>query len=130
MSGTEKQSKHKVCGRDVPGTSWAQMSRISRTKNFMQVAFFCCFGQGPRESLGPFRAGVFRECPSGCLWGPSGPGLRSVQKESRECPRVSKRRPEHSGTLGHVLDTLGTPPGDTRTDTPGTLRTRRAERLL
>ena len=45
----------------------------------------------PQESLGPFGPEVSRECPSGCLWGPSGPGLRGVQKVSRECPRSVKR---------------------------------------
>ena len=39
-----------------------------------------------QESLGPFGPEVSRECPSGCLWGPSGPGLQSVQKVSGECP--------------------------------------------
>ena len=49
-----------------------------------------CFAKPPgllQESLGPFGPEVSRECPSGCLWCPSGPGLRSVQKVSRECPR-------------------------------------------
>ena len=47
----------------------------------------------------PENGGCPRECPTGCPRGPSGPGLRSVQKVSRECP----------GTLsGHFLDTPGT----------------------
>ena len=54
----------------------------------------------PRPAIGvsrPLRARVSRECPSRCLWGPSGLGLRSVQKVSRErCPRHS----------GHTLGTL------------------------
>ena len=58
---------------------------------------------GFQESLGPFGPEVFRECPSGCLWGPSGPALRSVQKVSRECPQSIKKV---SRTLrGHSRDT-------------------------
>ena len=63
-----------------------------------------------QESLGPFGPEVSRECPSGCLWGPSGPGLRSGQKVSPECPRSVKKVSGDSGdtleTLwGHFLDT-------------------------
>ena len=81
-----------------------------------------------QESLGPFGPEVSRECLSGCLRGPSGPGLRSVQKVSRECPRSVKkvsrtlrghsrvtfwtlRRPGPEGPQrhpeGHSRDTLG-----------------------
>ena len=50
----------------------------------------------------PRKRGCPTECPTGCLWAPSGPGPRSVQKASRECPRVS-------GTpLGHSRDTFWT----------------------
>ena len=35
----------------------------------------------------PETGGCPRECPTGCPRGPLGPGLRSVQKVSRECPR-------------------------------------------
>ena len=38
----------------------------------------------------------------GCLWGPSGPGLRSVQKVSRECPQSVR------DTFLTLRDTLGT----------------------
>ena len=70
------------------------------------------------ESLGPFGPEVSRECPSGCLRGPLGPGLRSVQKVFRECPPgVSKRCPDTPGPKG---------PKNTPRDTPGTLRARRA----
>ena len=90
----------------------------------------------------PENGGCPRECPTGCLRGPSGPGLRSVQKVSPECPGHLFDTP---GTLsGHFLDTPEpgarrvpgtprqtlprTPPifGDTLGDTPGTLRARRA----
>ena len=56
-----------------------------------------------QESLGLFRPEVSRECPLGCLWGPSSPALRSVQKVSRECPGVSKKV---SQTLRDALGTL------------------------
>ena len=98
--------------------------------------------QHPRPATGVSQAlrarsvsGVSRECPSGCLWGPSGPGLRSVQKVSRECPRSVKKV---SRTLReHSRDTFWTlrspepegpqrhPEGHSR-DTPETLRARRA----
>ena len=42
----KKQPKHKVFGRDIPGTSGTQTSGYPGQKNFMQVAFFCCFRQG------------------------------------------------------------------------------------
>ena len=41
-------------------------------------------GVSPRVS--PKMGGCARECPTRCSQGPSGPGLRSVQKVSRECP--------------------------------------------
>ena len=44
-SGPKKQPKHKVLGRDIPGTSGTQTSGYPG-QNFMQVAFFCCFRQG------------------------------------------------------------------------------------
>ena len=89
----------------------------------------------------PENGGCLRECPTGCLWGNSGPRLRSVQKVSRECPRSVKKV---SRTLrGHSQDTFWTlrspgnrrvpetprrtlprtPPvfGDTLGDTAGTL---------
>ena len=83
----------------------------------------------------PENGGCPRECPPGGARGPSGPGLRSVQKVSRECPRSVKKV---SRTLRDTLGTLfghsgrrtfpRTPPifGDTLGDTPGTLRARRA----
>ena len=87
--------------------------------------------QPPRPATGVSRAlrarsvpRVSRECPSGCLWGPSGPGLRSVQIVSRECPQSVKKV---SRTLrGHSRDTFWTlrspkGPRDTPRDTPGTL---------
>ena len=77
---------------------------------------------------------------SGCLWGFSGPGFRSVQKVSRECPRSVKKV---SRTLRNTLGTLfglsgargpkgprncetprGKCPGDHPRDIPGTLRAR------
>ena len=85
-----------------------------------------------QESLGPFGPEVSRECRSGCFWGPSSPGLRSVQKVSRECPRSVQ---ETILTLrGHSRDTFGTlrgpgPKGARDTpmrDTPGILRAQRA----
>ena len=58
-----------------------------------------------RSLLGPSARsvpGVF----SGCLWGPSGPGLRSVQRLSQECRRSVKKV---SRTLrGHSRDTFWT----------------------
>ena len=58
----------------------------------------------PRERP-PKNGGCPRECPTGCLRGPSGPGLRSVQKVSRECPECQKGVPATPGTLsGHFLD--------------------------
>ena len=65
-----------------------------------------------KKSLEPFGPEVSRECPSGCLWGPSRPGLRSVQKVSRECP---------PGVFGTPFDTPGTLSGHSR-DTFWTLR--------
>ena len=63
----------------------------------------------------PENGGCPTECPTGCPWGPSGPGLRSVQKVSRERPRSVKKCPDTPGTLsGHFLDT----PSDTPSDTP------------
>ena len=94
----------------------------------------------------PENRGCPRECPTGCLQGPSGPGLRSVRKVSRECAlEFQKGVPDTPGTLsGYFLDTPEpgarralqtprrtlprTPPvfWDTLGDTPGTLRARRA----
>ena len=97
----------------------------------------------------PENGGCARECPKGCPRRPLAPGLRSVQKVSRECPRsVKKVTPgvwDTPRTLsGHFLDTpepgaqrapgtplrtlTRTPPvfGDTLGDTLGTLRARRA----
>ena len=66
-----------------------------------------CNTPGPlQESLRPFGPEVSRECPSGCLWGPSGPGLRSVQKVSRECPRSV--RDTFLTLRGHSRDTFWT----------------------
>ena len=81
--------------------------------------------------LGPFGPEVSRECPSRCLWGPSGPGLRSVQRGSRECPRSVKKVSRHSrDTLETLFGHSGAQgpkgPIDTLKDTPGTLRARRA----
>ena len=44
-SGREKQPKHKVFGREVPGHLGPRRRDIP-DKNFMYVAFFCCFRQG------------------------------------------------------------------------------------
>ena len=68
----------------------------------------------------PRKRGCRTECPAGCLWGPSGPALRSVQKVSRECPQSVKKV---SRTLwGHSRDTFWTlrspGPRDTPRDTP------------
>ena len=72
-----------------------------------------------QESLGPFGPEVSRECPSGCLWGPSGPGLRSVQKVSRECPRSVKKVSRHSGdTLGALFGQRGARGPKRPRDTP------------
>ena len=105
-----------------------------------------------QESLGPFgpevarsvpesvpeNGGCPRECPTGCLRGPSGPGLQTVQKVSRECPRSV--RDTLLRLQGHFLDP--SEPGARRApqtprrtlprtppvfgDTPGTLWARRA----
>ena len=54
----------------------------------------------------PEHRGVSREYPMECLWGPLGPGLRSVQKVSRECPRSVEKV---SQTLrAHSRDTVWT----------------------
>ena len=63
-----------------------------------------------QESLGPFAPKLSRECPSGCLWGPLGPGLQSVPKVSPECPwsvrkvfgprDTPRQLPEHFGPEG------------------------------
>ena len=44
-SGTEKQPKHKVLGRDIPGTSETQTSGYPRQK-LSASGLFCCFRQG------------------------------------------------------------------------------------
>ena len=41
----KKQPKHRVFGRDIPGHPGPRRRDIPG-KNFMQVAFFCCFRQG------------------------------------------------------------------------------------
>ena len=46
FSGPKKQPKHKVFGRDIPGTSGAQTSAYPGQKLYAAVAFFCCFRQG------------------------------------------------------------------------------------
>ena len=96
----------------------------------------------------PENGGCPRECPKACPWGPLGPGLRSVQKVSQECPRSV---PDTFLTLrGHSRDTFWTlrsprrkGPRDTPSDTPsnthvfknafgdtlGTLRAQRPERV-
>ena len=107
----------------------------------------------PRPATGVFRAlrarsvpgsvpengGCPTECPTGCLRDPSGPGLRSVQKVSRECPqsvkKVSRTLRGHSrdtpelgarrvpetlrGTLRRTPPIFGDTPGDTPRDTSG-----------
>ena len=85
-----------------------------------------------QESLGPFgaRPEVSRECPSRCLWGPSGPGLQSVQKVSRECPQCPGHLFDTFWLSGHFFGHSGARgpkgPRDTPRDTPGTLWARRA----
>ena len=75
----------------------------------------------PRVS--PKTGGCLRECPTGCRRGPSGPGPRSVQKVSRECPRSV--RDTFLTLRGHSQDTFWTLPrtppvfGDTPGDTSG-----------
>ena len=54
----------------------------------------------------PENGGCPRECPTGCPRGPSGPGLRSVQKVSRECPRSV--RDTFLTLRGHSRDTFWT----------------------
>ena len=44
-SGTEKQPKHKVFGRDIPGTSGTQTSGYPGQKLYASGCF-CCFRQG------------------------------------------------------------------------------------
>ena len=88
--------------------------------------------QRPWPAPGPFGPEVSRERPSGCLWGPSGPGLWSVQKVSRESPRSVKKVSGHSGdTLGTLFGHSGARgpkgPRDTPRDTPGTLQSPRPE---
>ena len=57
-----------------------------------------------QESLGPFGPEVFRECPSGCFWGPSGPEntprdtpgtLRA--RRARETPVAGRGGCKHMG---------------------------------
>ena len=90
---------------------------------------------GPLQgSLGPFgpevspgvspKTGVSPEVSHGVSPGPFGPGLRSVQKVSRECPRSVWDT--FSTLQGHSRDTFWTlrslgpkGPGDTPWDTPG-----------
>ena len=80
--------------------------RISLQKNQENSPTSCNPPDLLQESLGPFGPEVSQECPPGCLQGPSGPGLRSVQKVSRECPRSVKKV---SRTLRfHSRDTLWT----------------------
>ena len=70
----------------------------------------------------PENGGCPTECPTGCLRGPSGPGLRSVrwQMVSRECPRSV--RDTFLTLRGHSRDTFGhsraQAPGDTPSGTP------------
>ena len=87
--------------------------------------FFCNHFATPpacyRSLSGPFGPEVSRECLSGCLWGPSGPGLRSVQKVSRECSQSV--RDTFLTLWEHSRDTFWTPRSP---DAPGTLRAQRA----
>ena len=63
-----------------------------------------------QESLRPFGPEVSRECPSGCLQGPSGPGSGVSKKCPESLPGVSKRYPRHSGdTLGTLFGHSGAP---------------------
>ena len=79
--------------------------------------FILALADQAQESLGPFRPEVSLECPrecprkggasegecpTGCLQGPSGPGLRGVQKVFRECPR------SFLTLQGHSRDTFRT----------------------
>ena len=96
-----------TCG--VCSGRWDRASDlVSRTPGLLQ------------ESLGPFgkcprKLGCSKDCPSRGF-----SGLQSVQKVSRDCPRVSKRYPGHSAhTLGTLLDTPKPwGPEDTPWDSP------------
>ena len=71
----------------------------------------------------PENGGCPRECPTGCPRDPLGPGLRSVQKVSRECPQSVRTPFWHSGdTLGTLFGDSGARgpkgPGNTPSDTP------------
>ena len=68
----------------------------------MGVVWFCNPPGLLQESLGPFGPEVPEECPSGCLWGPSGPGPGVSKKCPESVPGVLKRCP------GHSTDTLRT----------------------
>ena len=69
----------------------------------------------------PENGGCPRQCPTGCPGGLSGPGLRSVQKVSRECPRsVRDTFLTRRDTRDTFLDTPGVrgPTGPRASDTP------------
>ena len=69
--------------------------------------------------VSPRKRGRPRECPTGCLWGASHPGLRSVQKASRECAQGVKRCPGHSGdTLGRLSQHFSDTPEPRAPETP------------
>ena len=102
--------------------------------DFWSLGFFLTLDlRTPRPATGVFQAlrarsvpesvhenrGCPRECPTGSLRGPSGPGPQSIQKVSRECPRSVKKCP------GHSRDTLGTLFGHSRARGPRALETPR-----
>ena len=80
----------KVQKRIFGGPKWGSIEPLEVRLNFLSGSISGpsgpkCPGSVP-ESV-PENWGSLRECPTGCLWGPSDPGLGSVQKVSRDCPR-------------------------------------------
>ena len=74
-------------------------------------------------------------CLSGCLWGPSRPGLRCPKSVPRVSPECQKGVPDTPGTLsGHFLDTpepgAGRAPETPRKTLPGHFGPEGPERLL
>ena len=124
-----------------------QRSGSSHALSCFRVSFFAfllplrlqeCLRECPQEC-----PGCLRECLAECLQGPSGPGLRSAQKVSRECPRsVEKvfqtlrghsrdtfwtlRSPGPEGPRRHSAGTLPETPRTLLGTPPETLRARRA----
>ena len=85
--------EHGVQTRRAAIVNHPAVLKILRVVNLLCVVFLVRRGPLGRSLSGPSGPKCPGSVPLGvprvCLWGPSGPGLRSVQKVSRECPGVS-----------------------------------------